>query len=219
MERLRDQHERVWENGHRGRFKLSISFPFRTCSRRNLFRRISIRKSTHVCCFFGISVPESFLNLASRFSSCCGTFTKNGRLLSLLRPVPPFFRGTVGGRLLRGDGGADVALVFVDVLQGIETFVHNASPENLGTRTSDCEHVKPRKHHSKTSDAYRSVPLLQRDARAWRNDGSAPRSGEARVLRCRTLLLLSVPTLPNHKDLPPDQYSSLSRIHKKHDHS
>lgn len=129
MERLRDQHERVWENGQRGRFKLSISFPFRTCSRRNLFRKISIRKSTHVCCFFDISVPESFLNLASRFSSCCGTFTKNGRLLSLLRPVPPFFRGTVGGRLLRGDGGADVALVFVVVLQGIETFVHNATPE------------------------------------------------------------------------------------------
>lgn len=61
------------------------------------------------------------------------------RLPDLIGTIPPFFspyRGTLEEPelLQKGDGHVEVALVFVDVLQGFETFVHRTEILQISDR-------------------------------------------------------------------------------------
>lgn len=217
MERLRDQHERVGKMDKEVGLSLSISFLFQTPSWMDLFRRIFIRKSTHVCCFFCHVCPwiiPGFSPAVARLLKMVGYYPSSN--------TPSLFRGTAEGRLPMGDGGADVdvALVFVDVLQGIETFVHNTKPE----KPRDAKKRLWTRRHRNIIPRQATLLQVRSSAatgplRPRREDRSAPRSGEARVLRCRTLLLLSVPTLRKLQRLSTWSILLVVTHTRKHDHS
>lgn len=125
--------------------------------------------------------------------SCCGTFTWSDWYYP---PFTPYSRTPWIPELLQiMDGHMEVALVFVDVLQGFEIFVHRTEMLQQREATVDrIEHTsiipKSRWRHLTSFHTILGVE----ECSGW----TVPPGGWMRVLHCHTKLplLLSVPTLP-----------------------
>lgn len=123
----------------------------------------------HSCFFMDMFVFEGF-SLEVGFLNHSWIYFPWFRLKNCT--IPPFSRN-YWELLPRGDGGLDIALIFVGVLQGIEhlyikTKRKTVKSSDANTRLWISPHTK--KHHSKTQETLKNiVPLLQTNGRGGGN--------------------------------------------------